>query len=318
MPTLPISPVILPSALIGVKNGELPQSVLVRVPLDDNWTAEMEVTAGRALTAMMAAARKDIPGLRFRHVGDYRSLQEQINLFESRMEACSYAEYAATSSSHRRIWRDAIYHGHTSIYFRRVRGASCATPGTSNHGWGLALDIALEYDSDTAPDPITTQLVNWLVNNASRFGYSAELQSESWHWRYYAGDNIPRAVLDYESGTQQPQEGDDVKIIPADRLMDTRGSTPVAAQSQTRVSIPDAVGQKVAQVTFTAIDANLPGFLTVWASGERPETSFLNFPAHYGPITETLFVPLDSDGSFWLYSESWVHLLIDSTGILFS
>jgi peptidoglycan hydrolase-like protein with peptidoglycan-binding domain len=42
--------------------------------------------------------------------------------------------------------------------------------------------------------------VNWLIGNAHRFGISAELQSEPWHWRYVAGDRIPQATLDFERG----------------------------------------------------------------------------------------------------------------------
>lgn len=50
-----------------------------------------------------------------------------------------------------------------------------ATPGTSNHGWGIAVDIP----NDTAQA--------WLRRNAARFGWSnAEGQrvGENWHWGY--------------------------------------------------------------------------------------------------------------------------------------
>lgn len=325
MPTLPISPVKMPSTLTGQSNGMLPSSILDLIGVG---TARMETTAARAFRAMFAHARHDL-GVVIKHVGDYRTFSEQLNLFLSRYKPVSYSVYASTSSAHRKIWREASNFGYVSIYWikKDERFATAAVPGASNHGWGLALDVAQEYDGDSNADPITSLFVNWLIANASRYGVSAELQSEPWHWRYFAGDNIPAAVLAYEANTQPPQEGDDVKIIAADRLLDTRGGTPgvvddtykVKAGTEHRVPIPGAAGQLVAQVTFTTMLADSRGYLTVWASGPRPETSFLNFPTNApAAIPETLLVPLAPDGSFMFYSSARVHLLIDSTGVLLS
>jgi peptidoglycan hydrolase-like protein with peptidoglycan-binding domain len=140
-----------------------------------------------------------------RQVGHYRTFQQQLNLFTSRYQEASQATFNGTPSQHRKTWNDALRHGYKSIYWvkKLINGrypATAATPGQSNHGWGLALDIAEEYDTDTAPDPIRSQWVHWLVDNAHRYGISAELQSEPWHWRYVAGDRIPQAVLDFERG----------------------------------------------------------------------------------------------------------------------
>ena len=68
--------------------------------------------------------------------------------------------------------------------------ATAAVPETSNHGWGLA------FDGRSLPMVV----VLWLCANAWRYGFSAEIQSESWHWRYFAGDGIPAAVIEYEEG----------------------------------------------------------------------------------------------------------------------
>jgi peptidoglycan hydrolase-like protein with peptidoglycan-binding domain len=140
-----------------------------------------------------------------------------MNLFLSRYQEASQSTYNSTAGAHRKVWNDAPKNGYNSIYWvkKLVNGrypATAATPGNSNHGIGLALDLAEEYDTDSAPDPIRSQWVQWLVNNASRYGISAELQSEPWHWRYVAGDAIPKAVLDFErSGgvlsTSQPVPG---------------------------------------------------------------------------------------------------------------
>ena len=60
--------------------------------------------------------------------------------------------------------------------------ASAACPGTSNHGWGLAVDIYAVGAEGR---------LEWLLDNAARFGWSWELQSEPWHIRYVLGDTLP-------------------------------------------------------------------------------------------------------------------------------
>jgi peptidoglycan hydrolase-like protein with peptidoglycan-binding domain len=197
---LPITPLVRPSTLIGTENGKLPPHLLDQIGVPG---ALMEKTAARAFRAMLAEMRKG--GFEPRQVGHYRTFQQQLNLFLSRYQEASQATFNETPGAHRKQWNDATKHGYKSIYWvkKLINGrypATAATPGFSNHGLGLALDLAEEYDNDSAPDPIRTQWVQWLVDNARRFGISAELQSEPWHWRYVAGDRIPQAVLDYERG----------------------------------------------------------------------------------------------------------------------
>jgi LAS superfamily LD-carboxypeptidase LdcB len=57
------------------------------------------------------------------------------------------------------------------------QGGLAATPGTSNHGFGLAVDLGGgANNSGTAQN-------NWLVANASRFGFFT-IPREPWHWEY--------------------------------------------------------------------------------------------------------------------------------------
>jgi len=198
MTTLPIAPLVMPSSLRGQQNGKLPASLLDEIGVPG---ALMERTAARAFRAMLAEMRQG--GFDPRQVGHYRTYQQQLNLFLSRYQETSRSTYDGTAGAHRKVWDDAPKNGYNSVYWvkKLVNGrypATAATPGNSNHGWGLAIDLAEEYDSDTAPDPIRKQWVDWLVVNARRYGISAELQSEPWHWRYVAGDNVPQAVLDFE------------------------------------------------------------------------------------------------------------------------
>ena len=53
-------------------------------------------------------------------------------------------------------------------------GGYGAVPGTSNHGWGLAVDADVT-------DPAT---LTWLRTNAHRFGFVEAVPREPWHWEF--------------------------------------------------------------------------------------------------------------------------------------
>ena len=210
---LPIAPMVYPSSLRGVPNGKLPSSMLDGIGVPG---ALMEKTAARAFRAMLSEMRS--LGFEPRQVGHYRTYQQQVNLFVSRYEPTDKATWDVTPGSRRKFWPEAPGLGYSSSYWvkKLVNGrylATAATPGRSNHGVGLALDLAEEYDTDSAPDPIRAQWVHWLVDNARRYGISAELQSEPWHWRYVAGDNIPQAVLEYERGVDVVKPVTDTQFL---------------------------------------------------------------------------------------------------------
>ena len=52
-------------------------------------------------------------------------------------------------------------------------GGLAATPGTSNHGWGRALDLDLDAKAQA-----------WLRANAGRYGFVEDVPREPWHWTY--------------------------------------------------------------------------------------------------------------------------------------
>lgn len=196
---LPIQKLVMPSTLARYENGKLPDHLLVKIGVGN---ARMEMTAARSFVAMFAEASRTL-GVQLRHVGDYRPYDAQLRLFLDRYEPVTLAVYGVTSPSHRKKW-DAGKTSHGSAWWRKKKRAdgsypaTAATPGASNHGWGLAIDIAEEYDNDPQPDPIRDIFVSWLVGNAHRYGISAELQSEPWHWRYVTGDAIPQATREFE------------------------------------------------------------------------------------------------------------------------
>jgi peptidoglycan hydrolase-like protein with peptidoglycan-binding domain len=163
-------------------------------------------------------------GLEIKHVGDYRSFQEQVNLFVSRYKPTSRAVYFVTQTRKRKRWYDAKAYGYSSTYWVMSGNfAMAAQPGTSNHGLGLALDTAEERDGDSGPEGISQRFVDWLVKHAHKYGISFEAQSEPWHLRYNAGDAIPSRTLAYEAlggiippEPTPPPEGD-TYIVDANR-----------------------------------------------------------------------------------------------------
>lgn len=196
----------MPANLKGAENGKLSEEMLVPAHIPGaNW--KLHPTAARACRAMVAAMGAE--GIQVRATGTYRSYTAQVNLFISRYEPVSYARYLATRSSRRKVWKEAVRNGYSSIYWvmKQVDGkwpAMAAAPGTSNHGWALAVDFAEETDGDPQAESISSRAVAWLVKNAHVYGWSAEDQSEPWHWRYVAGDNVPSAVVTFEIGLQAP------------------------------------------------------------------------------------------------------------------
>ena len=66
--------------------------------------------------------------------------------------------------------------------------ALAAVPGTSNHGWGLAVDLCGGIESFGTPQH------TWLLANAGRFGWlhpdwakQGNGREEPWHWEYASG-----------------------------------------------------------------------------------------------------------------------------------
>jgi len=197
MSKLPIRPLVMPSTLKGQQNGKLPDNLLDRIGVG---SARMERTAARAFRAMFAEARK--AGFDPRHVGDYRPFEQQLNLFLSRYQPATLTTYGLTSSAHRKIWNQADQYGYKTQYWVKKKNpngsypATAATPGNSNHGWGLAIDIA----------NCSGKRLEWLLgdgfatSNALKFGFTWEVKdganAEAWHIRYVCGDKLPQAVLD--------------------------------------------------------------------------------------------------------------------------
>jgi D-alanyl-D-alanine dipeptidase len=67
------------------------------------------------------------------------------------------------------------------------QGGLAAVPGTSNHGWGSALDLDLSSDAQ-----------DWLEKNAADYGFST-IAREPWHWEHKASVQFVKSASELDS-----------------------------------------------------------------------------------------------------------------------
>ena len=137
----------------------------------------------------------------------YRSYTQQETVFRQRYTT-SYNPITTTTEY--KIWNG-------QKWYKKRGVAQVATPGTSNHGLGLAIDAALwvqKPDGSWKIEGVTTNglFFAWLSypnlapeayrigtgSNAESFGFSWEVQSEPWHLRFVEGAPTQR-IKDIEA-----------------------------------------------------------------------------------------------------------------------
>ncbi len=177
---LPTKKPKLPTTLAKAKNGQLSDRQLVGCGIPG---FKMAQPAARAMKALVALARE--AGFELTATGTYRSLEQQERLFRQR-----YSRFPLENAP-TRTWNG-------DVWYQKPRTAVAAVPGTSNHGLGLAADLAL-INKQGRVVSLPANCVSFLINEAPKFGFYAELQSEPWHWTYTEGDKIPQTVLDFEA-----------------------------------------------------------------------------------------------------------------------
>ena len=237
MPELPVEPIVRPSCLNGQTNGHLPDSLLWPTPGQAGGpVVRLVEPAARAWRAMCAAALKAGHTLKATSYGDsYRWYELQYTTFVAR-----YLPDKQPDSIGSRYWpkhydlQDRVVLGR--LWWQKPDTAVAAVPGTSNHGWGLAVDTGEEIDGDAGTESLDDATLAWLIANEKTFGFSHEVQSEKWHIRYWAGDAIPAAVLAYEQSLQQGQESD-MRVYSFSELADCPPTL-----EENRVVITDSVG----------------------------------------------------------------------------
>lgn len=125
-----------PAALLQYGNGKIPVELLTPIGINSH---RLYAPAAEGFIAMRAAAAAE--GIDIGVTDSYRTYEQQVDL-------------AA---------RKGLY----------KNGGLAAVPGTSKHGWGMAVDI----DVDPAG-------LAWMRANAERFGFVENVPREPWHWEF--------------------------------------------------------------------------------------------------------------------------------------
>jgi hypothetical protein len=206
LPYKPESAAIRPTAIKGMANGQLAKNVLEPCGIR---SFVLEREAARSMRALVKKARRD--GIPLSATGTYRSYDGQVNLFKRRYDNVK-------RSTRHEFWRGLNW-------WLKPKVAGAAVPGTSNHGWGLAVDFSLRNKLGQEK-PLNTAALSWLTKNGPSFGWWNTTHSENWHWCWCLGDGpMPAAVLAEEGDYPNPpvpvihpvlrvgDTGEDVKIL---------------------------------------------------------------------------------------------------------
>jgi LAS superfamily LD-carboxypeptidase LdcB len=126
----------VPVDLARFGNGKITKSELSQVGQTDH---RLWAPAASSLDSLLAAAGRD--GVKIGITDSYRSFAEQVDLAR----------------------RKGLY----------SQGGLAAKPGTSDHGWGLAVDLDLNGKAQA-----------WMRSNAGRFGFAEDTPREPWHWAF--------------------------------------------------------------------------------------------------------------------------------------
>ena len=126
----------VPIDLKAYGNGRIPASALSPVAGTSHSLWE---PAARSLEALRSAAAAD--GVTIGMTDSYRTYDTQVDL----------------------VRRKGLY----------SQGGLAAAPGTSMHGWGVAVDLQLDAAAQA-----------WMRQNGGRFGYVENVPREPWHWQY--------------------------------------------------------------------------------------------------------------------------------------
>ena len=127
----------VPDKLRQFGNGNIPTQELSLIGQGQH---RLQAEAAASWKNLVAAASTD--GVDLKITDSYRSLAQQVDL----------------------VRRKGLY----------TNGGLAATPGTSNHGWGLAVDA----------DVTNRTTADWLAVNGPRFGWVESVPREPWHWEF--------------------------------------------------------------------------------------------------------------------------------------
>ena len=157
-----------------LRNGKMPSLRMI-----DVHGCLLERDAAYTLALMIEAAAND--GIRLTPGDCYRSFEQQRAAYDSR---CPEVEIQITQYDP--ATDESIVVGTKKQ--RECSGPPIATPGTSNHGWGRAVDFTRNGRSTLG---CGDSAFTWLNANGARFGWvhppwarCGKATAEPWHWEW--------------------------------------------------------------------------------------------------------------------------------------
>ena len=174
----------MPTDLTGQRNGYVSTAVLRTIHKPQG---KLEQHAATAWNCLQLAAYFN--GLTLNQVGAYRRYSQQLAMFNDRYSTTDMGRTPQVT----RIWQG-------KKYYLKPGKAPSATPGNSDHGWGLAIDAANCYEGSA--------LLTWLLGDgfitseALKYGFTWAVSDaknpnfEPWHLQYVTGDTWTQYVLD--------------------------------------------------------------------------------------------------------------------------
>ena len=177
----PYKKMVLPAEIAKVGNGNLTPAMLKKVKTGGEMWTGAAAAFNKLYTDCLAA------GFKLRNVGDYRPFDRQLAMFNDRY---SLKDLGRTPQVTRK------YEGKT--WYLKPGKSPSGVPGTSNHGYGLAIDVG--YDKDGALVSMGGKCFDWLCANAPTYGFYLQgsdpksPEFEAWHWQYVCGDKPPAVM----------------------------------------------------------------------------------------------------------------------------
>ena len=162
----PYKKLVVPKALANASNGKLSDIQLRKVKCG----GRMFIEAADSFNEMYDAALAD--GHKLQNIGDYRPYEAQLKLFEERY---------SLKDQGRKPTVTRVVDGKT--YFLKKGCSPSSTPGKSNHGLGLAIDLNVT----------DKKVLKWLCENAPKYDFYLQSDDpkspefEAWHWQYCHG-----------------------------------------------------------------------------------------------------------------------------------
>jgi LAS superfamily LD-carboxypeptidase LdcB len=168
----PVKRLVVPEPLGVIPNGSVPRRMMRKTLAG----GLLYRTAAKSFNEMFKAAKAD--GITLVMTGSgYRSYQRQYDMFMDRYSL----KYDGRNPMVTRRFDGRIY------YLKKGKSPS-AVPGTSNHGYGLAVDLSVG----------NPKVFAWLNKNAPKFGFylqgkptrpdgTKNPEYEPWHWQKVNG-----------------------------------------------------------------------------------------------------------------------------------